>query len=75
MNHELRIVSLENYYVNIHRKEAREYFLEMTALRAGSYGPDYPNHYLPLDQSDCIAPITFFFGIWESGRSLEGSGT
>lgn len=57
---EIRIVSLENCYANIANKMAGDFFSQLISLRAGSYGPDYPKHYLPLDQSDFIATHHLF---------------
>lgn len=55
MNLTLRIVTLDNLYRNIENPLARQLFDGLMKLRAHGYGPEYPDHYIPLETTDFVA--------------------
>lgn len=51
----LRLVTIENFYLNRRDPLAREMFLQMVDVRAEGYGPDYPPNFLPLEAADYVS--------------------
>ncbi len=70
---EIKVVTLNNLYVNLESKDTRDYFTGMMLMRTRGWSPEYPENYLPFDASDFVGRHHLFC-VERDGRFLPFAG-
>jgi len=68
----IEIVTLDNYWSCAETPYVRELLGEIHLLRKMGYGPDYPKHFLPFDNTDYFCIHHLFFQTVDGKRNLVG---